>query len=117
MAVALPAIGFSRVMDFIRPRNGSFKAAAGEGRLHGHLRLKGVNSNVLDVKVSGSDTEGGLAFFEQTSLSQGRGTPYHVHESQDEIFYVLEGAYKFKVGEKIYELEKGESIFLPRQVP
>lgn len=116
-ALGLPLIGLGRVKKFFRPRNGSFKAGAGEGRLHGHLRLKGVNSNVLDVKVSGADTEGDLAFFEQTSLSQGRGTPFHVHDSQDEIFYVLQGSYKFKVGEKIYDLVQGESIFLPRQVP
>jgi quercetin dioxygenase-like cupin family protein len=94
-----------------------FKAKAGEGRLHGHLKLKGVNSNVLDVKVSGSDTEGALAVFEQTSLSQGRGTPFHVHPSQDEIFYVLEGSYRFKVGEELFDLTVGETIFLPRAVP
>lgn len=94
-----------------------FKIAAGEGRLHGHLKLKGVNSNVLDVKISGTDTNGGLALFEQTSLSQGRGTPLHVHPAQDEVFYVLEGSYRFKVGDDMYNLSAGESIFLPRQVP
>ncbi len=94
-----------------------FKIAAGEGRIHGHIKLKGVNSNVLDVKVSGSDTNGDLAIFEQTSLSQGRGTPLHLHHAQDEIFYVLEGEYYFQVGDKKFSLTKGESIFLPRKVP
>ena len=28
-----------------------FKIKAGEGRLHGHLTLKGVNANIIDVKV------------------------------------------------------------------
>jgi len=72
----------------------AFKVKAGEGRIHGHIQLKGVNSNILDLKVSGSDTDGGLAVFEQTSLSQGRGTPLHVHPLQDEMFYVLEGEYR-----------------------
>jgi quercetin dioxygenase-like cupin family protein len=72
---------------------------------------------VLDVKISGSDTNGDLALFEQTSLSQGRGTPLHVHPSQDEVFYVLEGSYRFKVGEELFDLTVGESIFLPRAVP
>jgi len=76
-----------------------FKTNAGEGRIHGHIRLKGVNSNILDVKVSGSDTNGELAIFEQTSLSQEKGTPLHLHLSQDEVFYVLEGSYYFQVGE------------------
>lgn len=94
-----------------------FKVSAAEGRKHGHLKLKGVNANVLDVKISGTDTKGDLAVFEQTSLSQGRGTPLHVHPLQDEIFYVIQGAYRFKVGEDQFALGAGETIFLPRQVP
>jgi quercetin dioxygenase-like cupin family protein len=99
-----------------RPNKG-FKVKAGEGRIHGHIRLKGVNSNILDVKVSGKDTDGSLAIFEQTGLSQGKGTPLHIHFFQDETFYVLEGEYYFQVGEDKYYLNVGESIFLPRQVP
>ena len=116
-ALALtPAALYSNVKNFLRSPKG-FKIKAGEGRKHGHLQLKGVNSNVLDVKISGSDTDGDLAIFEQTSLSQGRGTPLHVHPIQDEIFYVIEGNYRFKVGDDMYELAGGESIFLPRAVP
>lgn len=97
-------------------RGKGFKIGAGEGRRHGHIKLKGVNSNILDVKVSGDDTDGDLAIFEQTSLSQGRGTPLHIHHAQDEIFYVVEGAYKFQVGDDKYDLTAGDSIFLPREV-
>ncbi|UFH54741.1 cupin domain-containing protein [Spirosoma sp. KNUC1025] len=111
---ALPA--FAGIRKTVQRTKG-FKASAGEGRLHGHIKLKGVNANVLDVKISGSDTEGDLAIFEQTSLSQGRGTPLHVHPSQDEVFYVLEGAYVFQVGDERFQLKVGDSIFLPRKVP
>jgi len=99
-----------------RPGKG-FKISAGEGRLHGHIKLKGVNANILDVKVSGSDTDGGFAMFEQTSISQGRGTPLHVHHLQDEVFYVVEGSYYFQVGEDKFQLGAGDSIFLPMKVP
>lgn len=94
-----------------------FKIQAGTGRIHGHIQLKGVNSNILDMKVSGKDTNGALAMFEQTSLSQGKGTPLHIHHTQDEIFYILEGDYYFQVGDKKYNLSKGDSIFLPRTIP
>lgn len=93
-----------------------FKINAGEGRIHGHMKLKGVNSNILDLKLSGKDTNGDLAIFEQTSLSQGRGTPLHVHHFQDELFFVIEGEYYFQVGEDKYHLKVGDSIFLPRKV-
>ncbi len=94
-----------------------FKVNAGEGRYHGHIKLKGVNSNILDVKVSGKDTNGDLAMFEQTSLSPKRGTPLHVHPNQDEIFHVQDGEYAFLVGQDKYQLKTGDSIFLPRKVP
>lgn len=110
-------VSFGRIHQSFQRKDKAFKAAAGEGRLHGHLKLKGVNSNVLDVKISGSDTDGDLAIFEQTSLSQGRGTPLHVHPAQDEVFYVLEGSYRFKSGDEIFNLTAGDSIFLPRKVP
>jgi quercetin dioxygenase-like cupin family protein len=113
---AVPSFSFARVQKLFH-RDKPFKINAGEGRLHGHIQLKGVNANILDVKISGSDTDGDLAIFEQTSLSPGRGTPLHVHPNQDEIFYVLDGSYRFKVGEELYNLSTGDSIFLPRAIP
>tara|TARA_R110000868_G_scaffold86347_8_gene242250 strand:- start:50883 stop:51449 length:567 start_codon:yes stop_codon:yes gene_type:complete len=113
----MPLWAFSPLDKMIKRKDKGFKINAGEGRLHGHIRLKGVNSNILDVKISGKDTNGDLAVFEQTSLSQGRGTPLHVHSSQDEIFYIVEGSYYFQVGNEKYHMEVGDSIFLPRKVP
>ncbi len=94
-----------------------FKIKAGEGRIHGHIKLKGVNANILDLKISGTDTDGGMAVFEQTSVSQGKGTPLHVHHFQNEVFYVIEGEYFFKVGEETFTISAGDSIFLPMKVP
>ncbi|SHJ26835.1 Cupin domain protein [Hymenobacter daecheongensis DSM 21074] len=98
-------------------RQAGFRVKAGEGRYHGHIQLSGINTNILDVKVSGKDTQGNLAIFEQTSLSPGKGAPLHIHPGQDEIFYVLEGNYYFQVGQEKYSLTTGECIFLPRKVP
>lgn len=112
-----PFLSFSQFQITNQEKEQGFKIRAGEGRKHGHLKLKGVNFNILDVKISGSDTDGSLAIFEQTSVSPGRGTPLHIHYNQDEIFYVIEGAYYFQVGDERYQLQKGDSIFLPRKVP
>ncbi|MEO7047920.1 MAG: cupin domain-containing protein, partial [Ferruginibacter sp.] len=114
MATPIAAFSKSNILNMREVKG--FKIPAGEGRIHGHIKLKGVNSNILDVKVSGTDTDGDLAIFEQTSLSQGKGTPLHIHHFQDEIFYVIEGMYKFQVGEEKYDLKVGDSIFLPRKV-
>ena len=115
--ITLPMWAFSPLEKITKRKDKGFKISSGEGRLHGHLKLKGVNANILDVKISGKDTDGDLAIFEQTSLSQGRGTPLHIHNAQDEIFYVMEGAYYFQVGDEKYNMSLGDSIFLPRKVP
>jgi quercetin dioxygenase-like cupin family protein len=118
LAVAMvPAVTGFRSREKEGRTDKGFKAAAGEGRFHGHILLKGVNSNIMDLKVSGKDTDGDLAIFEQTSISQGRGTPLHVHYFQDEVFYVVEGKYYFQVGDEKVWLSQGECIFLPRKVP
>jgi quercetin dioxygenase-like cupin family protein len=41
----------------------------------------------------------------------------HIHHSQDEILYILEGSYYFQVGDEKLSLSSGDSIFLPRKVP
>lgn len=115
-ALASPAAAFSKKNTAWETGKG-FKINAGEGRIHGHIKLKGVNSNILDLKVSGTDTNGGMALFEQSSISQGKGTPLHIHHNQDEVFYVLDGKYYFQVGRDKYNLTSGDSIFLPRKVP
>ncbi len=115
--LTLPMWAFSPIEKNVKRKDKGFKINRGEGRLHDHLKLKGVNANILDVKISGSDTDGDLAIFEQTFLSQVHGTPLHIHNSQDEIFYVIDGEYYFQVGEEKFNLLQGDSIFLPRKVP
>jgi quercetin dioxygenase-like cupin family protein len=110
-----PLAGFSKTK--LKRTGKGFKIPAGEGRIHSHIKLKGVNANIMDIKISGSDNDGGFALFEQTSLSPGKGTPLHMHHLQDEVFYVVEGSYYFLVGEDKCHLSAGDSIFLPMKVP
>ena len=115
---AIPAAGFSSLKSFmhLRTKQG-FKVAAGEARLGKHYKMKGVTLNILDIKISGSDTDNDLAVFEQTGLTPNGGPPLHIHPNQDEWFYVLEGSYRFQVGEENFALSPGDTIFLPRNIP
>ena len=117
LITSVPFTALARYTQRLGRADKGFKVDAGHGRKHGHIQLKGVNSNVLDVKVSGHDTDGDLAIFEQTGLSPRRGTPLHVHHNQDEIFNVIEGEYHFIVGKDKHKLKAGDTIFLPRKVP
>lgn len=113
----LPFQTFARKVKNLMSADKGFKISAGEGRIHGHIKLKGVNANILDLKISGSDSDGGMAIFEQISITQGKGTPLHVHHFQNEVFFVEEGSYFFKVGDDEFKLSAGDSIFLPQKVP
>ncbi|HCY81657.1 MAG TPA: cupin, partial [Xanthomarina gelatinilytica] len=73
--------------------NKGFKVNSGEARSGKHYKMKGVTLNILDIKISGSDTDNDLAVFEQTGLTPKGGPPLHIHPFQDEWFYVVEGEY------------------------
>lgn len=94
-----------------------FKVNAGEARSDKRFTMRGVTRNTLDVKVSGDDTEGALAVFEQTGHTPNGGPPLHIHLEQDEWFFVLEGEYLFQCGDERWHAKAGDTIFLPRQVP
>ncbi len=117
-ALALfPLSVFAKFRPFSLSRTGAgFKVASGEARFGEHFKMKGVTLNNLDIKISGSDTENDLAMFEQTGFTPNGGPPLHIHPFQDEWFYVIEGEYHFQVGDDKYELKKGDTIFLPRNV-
>jgi glyoxylate utilization-related uncharacterized protein len=41
----------------------------------------------------------------------------HQHSREDEWFYVLDGEYRFLVGEEIIRVGKGDSLFAPPNIP
>src|ERR1700712_2633583 len=114
---AFPMSAFAKIQSIVNFRTDKgFKVASGEARFGTHYRMKGVTLNVLDIKISGKDTQDDLAVFEQTGLTPKGGPPLHIHPNQDEWFYVVEGEYLFQVGEENYPMKSGDTIFLPRKV-
>ncbi len=79
-------------------------------------RRKVFGSLPIDVKFSATDTTGNLLLIEQIDDKKG-GPPRHVHHRQDEWFYVFHGSYVIEVGEQRFELESGDSVFAPRDIP
>jgi quercetin dioxygenase-like cupin family protein len=113
----IPTLVFAKIESIIPMRTkAGFKVIAGEARFGKHYKMKGVTQNILDIKISGNDTENDLAVFEQTGLSPNGGPPLHIHPYQDEWFYVIDGEYLFQVGEDKYQIKSGDTIFLPRKV-
>jgi quercetin dioxygenase-like cupin family protein len=67
------------------------------------------------VKASEVRAGSGAAFLEYTTR-KGEEPPNHTHQTEDEMFYILEGAITFRCGGQSFDLEKGDFIFLPHGI-
>ena len=81
---------------------------AGEGWVY-HLGIDFI------VKASEVRSGSGVAIFEYVT-KKGEEPSDHTHSSEDEMFYVLEGAITFRCGEETFDLDRGDFIFLPRGI-
>lgn len=75
---------------------------------------RGLGISTIDFKLSPQDAEG-LFILENTFRAKG-GPAKHLHHSQDEWFYCLEGKFLFEVGRQTYRLEPGDSLLAPMRV-
>ena len=75
-----------------------------------HLILRGGN---IFIKMDPIRGPGSLAMGTQQVL-RGVGIPIHRHFQMDEIFYVVDGGGTFILDDVPHALEKGGSIFIPR---
>jgi mannose-6-phosphate isomerase-like protein (cupin superfamily) len=90
-------------------RPSAFSLDAGDGE-----RLVFGDVTIL-VRASADSTGGAFSLFEE--LPPLVDTPRHVHEREDELFYVLEGDHVFEVGDEEFRVGPGGSAFAPRGVP
>jgi len=86
---------------------------SGDDRLGEHHTI-GVSST--NFKVLTRDTGGGLFVMEHTHRKKG-GPPRHLHHTEDEWFFPLEGQYIVEVGSERYEVKAGDSILAPKGTP
>ncbi|MGO9325968.1 MAG: cupin domain-containing protein [Terracidiphilus sp.] len=117
-AAILPAIAFQNVFAQSSPETPPattpHPVPAGQDRT-GHLHSLGFSS--LAFKVVPSDTGGNLLVIEHSNLVPNTGPALHMHLSQEEWFYVMEGEVRFQVGDRRLRLGPGESILAPRRIP
>lgn len=70
----------------------------------------------VTIRVSARDGADGIAVLEHYAR-EGDSPPLHVHHDEDEIFHVLEGQVRFRVGDAERMAEAGETLLAPRGVP
>jgi mannose-6-phosphate isomerase-like protein (cupin superfamily) len=74
----------------------------------------GVASDDPGLKASRRSTGGALSVFETSIDSR---PPLHVHDREDECFYVLDGDLSVRCGDDVFDAPRGSFVFLPRGRP
>src|SRR6478752_10560774 len=98
---AIPMIAMANSIPTSSAAKKTFVVRAGEGRYGKPMFYKGRHPN--NIVISKKDTGGAFSVFAYTGLDK-IGPSTHLHVSQDEIFFVTEGTYRFLAGEETYEL-------------
>ena len=71
--------------------------------------------NEFTLKAAGEQTDGRFAILEQ--VCAGAPPPLHVHDNEEETFYVLDGTLDLSVGNDVHHVSTGSFCVVPRGVP
>ena len=70
----------------------------------------------VDVRRSSHEGPDRVCVLEHT-LPFGDSPPTHRHDNEDEIFHLVSGAIRFRIGDRTVELRPGETTVGPKGVP
>ena len=81
-----------------------------------HTLLRMGPSTVIE-HLAGEQTGGAIALMEFRIEPGYPVPPPHIHEREDEITYLIDGALDITIGGETCSLQAGESAFKPRGIP
>jgi mannose-6-phosphate isomerase-like protein (cupin superfamily) len=70
----------------------------------------------VTIKAHTSNTSGSMSVLEFVHPPKA-GPALHTHLREDEVWYVLEGDYRFKIGDAMFRVSEGGMAFGPRGAP
>jgi len=73
-----------------------------------------VLGNPYTYKATKEETGGAYALLENPVA--GEGPPPHIHETEEEAFYVLEGELKILLGDQTFTAKPGDFVLVPRGI-
>src|SRR5919197_6602481 len=83
----------------------------------GGKHLKEASGQVMSMKLFGRDTGQSVTLFEQTVPAGSKNSWLHLHRDSEEIAWVLDGEFTFKIGDEITTGGPGTCAFIARNVP
>jgi mannose-6-phosphate isomerase-like protein (cupin superfamily) len=88
-----------------------FIVLPGEGKT-----IEGPVGGPAIIKAHTQNTNGSVAAVENV-IPPGQGPPLHSHGREDEMWLILEGAFRFRAGSEISMAPAGSFVFVPRGTP
>jgi quercetin dioxygenase-like cupin family protein len=82
---------------------------------HSMTRLWFLNT-LVTVGVGSDEGDDGISVLESLA-PRGDSPPLHVHRDEDEVFHILEGELRFRVGDDELRAGPGETLLAPKGVP
>lgn len=86
----------------------AFVVAPGGGTV-----IRGPVGGPTRIMARSESTDGSFTFLENIIPPQ-EGPPLHVHGREDEMWYVLEGHFRFRADERLLDAPAGSFVFVPR---
>ncbi|NMO92312.1 cupin domain-containing protein [Actinomycetospora sp. TBRC 11914] len=88
-----------------------FAVAAGEG-----TALRTPTASTVTIKAATGQTNGSMTVLELAILP-GDGPGLHTHVREDELWWVLDGEFRFRLGDDVVSESRGGMAFGARGVP
>ena len=73
-------------------------------------------NSLTAIRVSAQQGQNGLSVIEQRA-PKGNSPPLHIHRTQDELYHILEGEFRYKIGDDEHQLKEGDLLLAPRGIP
>ncbi|MGB7859692.1 MAG: cupin domain-containing protein [Acidimicrobiia bacterium] len=85
-----------------------FVVRRGEGRL-----ISGPAGGPTTITAHTGNTGGAFTFLENI-IGAKQGPPRHIHRREDEMWYVLDGNFRFIADSTVFDAPEGAFVFVPR---
>ena len=75
--------------------------------------IRGPVGGPLTIKARAETTGGRFTCFENL-VAPKEGPPLHRHGREEEMWYILEGRFRFRADAEIFQAPAGSFVFIPR---
>jgi quercetin dioxygenase-like cupin family protein len=72
-------------------------------------------NTLVSIRIGAAEGSDGMSVLEHRA-PWGDSPPLHIHETEDEIFHILEGEFRFQVEAEEFRLTAGEMMLAPKGV-